>query len=111
MSSDLAVPFNGHSVLLQISSLQYRVFTESLLDVDHGVLKRLFPLLFCLCLLPFSFQSLVVREQRKLLRLILRLRQMTFMDNVIGGNRYSSDRKIGIGNSLIKGQYGFDYVF
>ena len=62
--------------------------------------------LFLFGLLAFLFQSLVIHEQRKLLRLFLRFWQTAFMDNVIGCNRNATNRKGGISDSLVKVQYG-----
>ena len=95
MASNLVVSEHGGCALLQVAAFQDGILTVLFLDGEHRLLPFLFPHQRLLggCLFPGD--CLIVAEQVKLIS-GRGVSQVTFGEDVIGGNIDSSDGKLGI---------------
>ena len=88
MPSNLLIPLDGHASFLEVGTFEYGVLAEFVLDGYHGVLQGFFLALLVLGSFPLRRYSGVIREEVKLLSLVLRLWYAFLADDVVGGDCY-----------------------
>ena len=89
MPSNLLISLNGHASCLKVGAFEYRILPEFVLDGYHGMLQGFFLALLVLGSFPLRRYSSVIREEVKLLSLVLRLWYAFLADDMVGGDGHS----------------------